>query len=683
MVIFLLSLMFFGTIKVVAQEIPNSDIRVYLNTPIVGEGYFPVVNGQTVFTYKFSNVDMTTFSQSVSNFRILLYSSPSATNTPIGELFIVENFQDTYDQYLWHFKVDTNDYQNTNYYVKIFATNRLTGTDYYFLYGSDNLAFGPIEFRNHPFINEPQLNSFVAGDSVRLTATINGLVQSVNFKILNSTNIIDSLDANEAISFLAGLSHWSTNWDSTKFENGIYHVKLSFTTLSGKIINDVFEEGFNVENQESQPEVIPPTCTDPQWSCPVWPECPSTLIRSRVCTTTNCTPNYSQTFTESCTYIAPPANTNTNTNTITVPTQTNTNTVLPQANTNTNPSNNTNTTESIPIINMQYPGQGDVVSGDALFKAITNINIASLEFYYKKIDSDIEEFIGIADRSTSNSLIWQRIWGTDDKPNGEYYVYSKATMPNGYIYQSDMIIIIIDHENYTTKEDTPIEDLQYVVPEKNVVDEDGDGINNEIEETYDSNPNLPNIDPEDVKVLVDKAISDGKLTQEMGDRIKSGYIIEQPKTSKLSPSIKINVIKIENYSPRLGKNNLIITGNGPANTTLKLYIYSDPIVVTTKTDASGNFTYTLDKDLLDGKHEVYVTINDDTGKITEQSAPLSFFVRRAQAVTEEEYLRGDVNISSDSSSVVNKYIIPGVISIVALILVFLGIILIKRKEKIN
>lgn len=76
----------------------------------------------------------------------------------------------------------------------------------------------------------------------------------------------------------------------------------------------------------------------------------------------------------------------------------------------------------------------------------------------------------------------------------------------------------------------------------------------------------------------------------------------------------------------------IFTGTGLPDSYLTLYIYSDPIIVTVKTDSDGNWRYELDRDLEDGDHEVYVAVTDNLGRLTAQSKPLPF-VKTAQAVT--------------------------------------------------
>jgi len=81
-----------------------------------------------------------------------------------------------------------------------------------------------------------------------------------------------------------------------------------------------------------------------------------------------------------------------------------------------------------------------------------------------------------------------------------------------------------------------------------------------------------------------------------------------------------------------GQKKMKLTGRGPANTYLNVYIYSgEPVIVTVKSDANGDWTYVVDKSLEDGDHEVYVAVTNNSGAIRSKSDPLPF-VKTAQAV---------------------------------------------------
>lgn len=85
-------------------------------------------------------------------------------------------------------------------------------------------------------------------------------------------------------------------------------------------------------------------------------------------------------------------------------------------------------------------------------------------------------------------------------------------------------------------------------------------------------------------------------------------------------------------APGAPKEVLKIRGKGLPNGFVTLYIYSTPIIVTVKTDESGNWEYTLDRELPDGGHSMYVAATDASGKVLARSQPLGF-TKRAAAIS--------------------------------------------------
>ncbi len=73
-------------------------------------------------------------------------------------------------------------------------------------------------------------------------------------------------------------------------------------------------------------------------------------------------------------------------------------------------------------------------------------------------------------------------------------------------------------------------------------------------------------------------------------------------------------------------------GTALPNSYITLYIFSDPIVVTVKADAAGEWTYTLDKELPNGSHQVVSAITNEGGHILAKSEALPF-VKEAAAVS--------------------------------------------------
>jgi hypothetical protein len=64
---------------------------------------------------------------------------------------------------------------------------------------------------------------------------------------------------------------------------------------------------------------------------------------------------------------------------------------------------------------------------------------------------------------------------------------------------------------------------------------------------------------------------------------------------------------------------LRIEGTALPNSYVTVYVFSTPTIVTVKTNARGEWSYTLDKELENGEHEVYVATVDNTGRLIARS----------------------------------------------------------------
>lgn len=333
-----------------------------------------------------------------------------------------------------------------------------------------------------------------------------------------------------------------------------------------------------------------------------------------------------------------------------------------------------------PQVNMLLPQEGSTIAGGVTLSAeLTQGEIDGLDFYYKaEGDNNREILVGSGRPLSSNPAIWERAWDTSSIDNGPYLVFARVYYgpdSNYRFLSGNRINININHQADRTEAPA--------TPADNTIDTDQDGVPDYLELQLGLDPNNPDTngngipDGQEVSTGLLNVPSD-KLKAAQSELSKNFF--EEPTDAGLLVPEKLKIVKIDNISPQIGINNLVISGIAPPDSTVTLFIYSNPIVVTTKTDASGNFTYTLDKNLEDGEHQVYVTITDETGKIVEKSSPLSFFIRRAQAVSEADYFRGDVNVKSESVSLVNNYLIVTVIIIVVVLLILLTAFYLNRKQ---
>jgi hypothetical protein len=201
-------------------------------------------------------------------------------------------------------------------------------------------------------------------------------------------------------------------------------------------------------------------------------------------------------------------------------------------------------------------------------------------------------------------------------------------------------------------------------------DSDGDGFSDGVEIRNGHNP-----------------LGDGKLTitlKPIESAIVNKVNLEQP---KLSGETRADILKVQKISNSQvasstaaagSKGELKFQGHALPNDIVSLFIYSVmPIVVTVVTDENGNWTYNLDKSLTDGKHETYVVINDEAGKVKAKSAPFAFFVKEARAVSQDEFLGADFAVLDRTTEFTSWYIAGSLL----LIAVALGGYLIYQKTK--
>jgi hypothetical protein len=105
--------------------------------------------------------------------------------------------------------------------------------------------------------------------------------------------------------------------------------------------------------------------------------------------------------------------------------------------------------------------------------------------------------------------------------------------------------------------------------------------------------------------------------------VAPAHIDELNRTSDI-----VTIAKIENQTVKSANakavNGLRITGKGAPNSSVFIYIFSDPLVLRAQTDGSGTWQYVLESPLPGGKHEVYAVAEKDSATFVRTSAvPIS------------------------------------------------------------
>ena len=345
-----------------------------------------------------------------------------------------------------------------------------------------------------------------------------------------------------------------------------------------------------------------------------------------------------------------------------------------------------------PKIAMTIPKEGDTVTGSITLTAEVKGVITDLEFYRDLVSGNTKAntniLIGEAKPTSTNKNIWEYSWDTTKTPNGQYKIYAKAKTPASQYFLSNKVGVTIDHEKII---EIP-KGAENPLP-TSTDDSDSDGLTDEQEKQWGTDPHNPDTDGDGIYDGVEIAngtnpngpglLSEAKNEQEVKQiqEALASTKSQEPTEAGVANPEKLKVQRVYNVIVKIGEEQIVIEGKGPPDTYLTLFIYSNPLVVTTKTDENGNFSYYLDKQLADGRHDLYVTVTDETGKVQEKSNSFTFFVKKARAVTEDEYLRGDVNVEKKTSSLLRTYIILCLGIILAVLVGFIVYRIIKAQEK--
>lgn len=182
---------------------------------------------------------------------------------------------------------------------------------------------------------------------------------------------------------------------------------------------------------------------------------------------------------------------------------------------------------------------------------------------------------------------------------------------------------------------------------------------------------------------------EGKLEKEISsidEAILQNKIIEHPKTEgEETESFTVeNINNIKNDQDGISEGYLL-NGKAEPNSVATIYIYSDlPVVMTVDVDQYGNWLYKLDQSLVEGEHEIYVAVNDNTGKVVKKSKPLNFFVKEASAISVKDFI-SEASASSEepgeSETSIYNYLLIAIAMAFFGALLFLAVIISRKKNQ--
>ena len=203
------------------------------------------------------------------------------------------------------------------------------------------------------------------------------------------------------------------------------------------------------------------------------------------------------------------------------------------------------------------------------------------------------------------------------------------------------------------------------------------GTNTTIAKTTDASLPSVSID-EELKLLETNASTSlGASVSDVYEKIiKTEEEKQLPAELKYAPeSLIIKAEKAEIEMIDDTKGTVKFTGKAEPDQLIYLYIFSDPIVVSVKSDSNGDWEYELDDGLDTGEHKIYVAVKNDDNTIKAKSSALSFFVGNVVAASTDE---NQVATTTKSSNYLFYYIMFAV-SFVTLIISVIFYMLTKKK----
>jgi hypothetical protein len=210
-------------------------------------------------------------------------------------------------------------------------------------------------------------------------------------------------------------------------------------------------------------------------------------------------------------------------------------------------------------------------------------------------------------------------------------------------------------------------------------DSDGDGLSDAEEIRLKTDPLNPDSDGDGYLDKTEYALGYNPLDPSPADKIIYG----DPRSADVKSSENFTVESAQILPSDGEQKGLKIQGKGLSNSFVTVYIYSTPVVMVTKTDENGNWSVTLDKDLSDGNHEVYVALTNNFGAITDKSEAFTFtkMGNNVAAITLSS-LSGQAN-GGPVAMLQNNMIVLVIVIIVLAVIISLAIIGFFSRRKIS
>lgn len=352
-----------------------------------------------------------------------------------------------------------------------------------------------------------------------------------------------------------------------------------------------------------------------------------------------------------------------------------------------------------PVGKFIYPLANSVVSSKVVIKFEVSDSTA-VEFYIKRVESSTEIYFGFSSTQLNNT--WTYNWDSTYTPNGNYYIIPYISNKYGRYAGSGIYVTVA---NEVQQLEAEVNQLKEEIENKQISIQNQETQLNQIQNQQQDNysSEKQKLEQAQNELALKDSDSDGLPDQEEiriganplnsdtdgdgffdGSEVKLGYdplsaspadkiVYQNPKEVKALVSEEYKVEKVELVESPQNKNEKVlkIQGKAPANSFVTIYIYSAPTIVVTKADENGNWEYTLDKPLTDGRHTVYASVTNNNGDIEKISNPFDF------AKTEDKIIKLLASSGNTESPIqnINRVFIIMIVIAVILAVVFVVLVL--------
>lgn len=326
-----------------------------------------------------------------------------------------------------------------------------------------------------------------------------------------------------------------------------------------------------------------------------------------------------------------------------------------------------------------HPQAGSTLLGTIVIEIYIEPTVVYLMEVYALADNSSRLFLGNAEPQGGTYYI--KYWNTKSVANGNYQLWAQAKIDGGQLttYSAKVPVIVknttVSPPRTPTPKPTPAPSPT-PTPQETTTPEQGTATTDEGETTQNQTTDkgvpiiaatpkteIPLATPSPTVPLEKNLLLDSRLIKTLE------FKTLQDKETRLE--------KIENRLTPAEQGFLYFIGKTYPEANLKLTINSQPLVMTIQADNKGAWTYTLEKPLEPGRHEVYLEVTKDN--LVETNGPYPFTIAKAQASPDNP--TGASLALADSSSQVIKNYLYLVAGVIGLALIILLIIYLFRKQK--